>query len=159
MRQVERKYRTHHQHHHLPGTPLIRLLAQEPHTMTIMMDMEPTKLEPDTKVSTRECAGRGRGCFGGCHGASSKENQGGSENPDRAIVTRGKYSDIGKGCVRQMTDPLIVGTRTRGFSYIYAFRKNIASLFQSLWGEKNECHVIFALHCTAILILHRQWIF
>ena len=52
MWQVERKYRTHHQHHHLPGTPLIRLLAQEPHTMTIMMDMEPTKLEPDTKVST-----------------------------------------------------------------------------------------------------------
>ena len=135
--------------------------------MTIMMDMEPTKLEPDTKVSTRECEGRGRGCFGGFRapqqvswaGASSKENQGGSENPDRDIVTRGKYSDMGKGCVRQMTDPLIVGTRTRGFSYIYAFRKNIVSLFQSLWGEKNECHVIFALHCTAILILHRQWIF
>ena len=143
MRQVERKYRTHHQHHHLPGTPLIRLLAQEPHTMTIMMDMEPTKLEPDTKVSTRECPGRGRGALEGsgllnkCHGASSKENQGGSENPDRAIVTRGKYSDIGKGCVRQMTDPLIVGTRTRGFSYIYAFRKNIASLFQSLWGQST----------------------
>ena len=42
----------------MPGTPLIRLLAQEPHTMTIMMDMEPAKLEPDTKVSTG-------GCFGG----------------------------------------------------------------------------------------------
>ena len=71
--------------------------------MTIMMDMEPTKLEPDTKVSTRECPGRGRGALEGsgllnkCHGASSKENQGGSENPDRDIVTRGKYSDIGKG--------------------------------------------------------------
>ena len=68
MRQVERKYRTHHQHHHLPGTPLIRLLAQEPHTMTIMMDMEPTKLEPDTKVSTRECAARGRGALEGVMG-------------------------------------------------------------------------------------------
>ena len=41
----------------MPGTPLIRLLAQEPHTMTIMMDMEPAKLEPDTKVSTGECFG------------------------------------------------------------------------------------------------------
>ena len=89
----------------------------------------------------------GSGLLNKCHGASSKENQGGSENPDRDIVTRGKYLDIRKGGVRQMTDPLIVGTRTRGFSYIYAFRKNI------------ECHVIFALHCTAILILHRHWIF
>ena len=85
--------------------------------MTIMMDMEPTMLKPDTKVSTRECPGRWRGCFGGfraphlnkCHGASTNEKQGGSENPDRDIVTRGKYSDIGKGGVRQMTDPLIVG--------------------------------------------------
>ena len=42
----------------MPGTPLIRLLAQEPHTMTIMMD---TKLEPDTKVSHQGVCRQGEG--------------------------------------------------------------------------------------------------
>ena len=94
------------------------------------------------RSATRECAGRGRGCFGGCHGASTNENQGGSENPDRDIVTRGKYSDMGKGGVRQMTDPLIVGI----------------SVGSEHWVSRYNCA---ALHChphpsPSLDILNRQ---
>ena len=55
----------------MPGTPLIRLLAQEPHTMTIMMDMEPTKLEPDTKVSHQGVCRQGEGVLWRVQGSST----------------------------------------------------------------------------------------
>ena len=49
LTEVERKYKTHVQHHHDQElSPLLSLFAQEPHTMTIMMN--PMKMEPKIKV-------------------------------------------------------------------------------------------------------------
>jgi len=52
LTQVERKYKTHIQHHHgehVHGEhPLLSLVSQEPHTMTIMI--KPNKMEPEIKI-------------------------------------------------------------------------------------------------------------
>ena len=45
---VERRYKSHKQHHHEDLTPLLSLITQEPHSMTIMM--KPNKMEPQSKV-------------------------------------------------------------------------------------------------------------
>ena len=50
LTQVERRYKTHIQHHQEDGgvSPLLSLFSQEPHSMTIMMN--PSKMEPKIKV-------------------------------------------------------------------------------------------------------------
>ena len=49
LTQVERRYKTHIQHHQEAGvSPLLSLFSQEPHSMTIMMN--PSKMEPKIKV-------------------------------------------------------------------------------------------------------------
>merc|ERR1711997_1303913 len=45
---VERRYKSHKQHHHEDLTPLLSLVTQEPHSMTIMM--KPSKMEPESQV-------------------------------------------------------------------------------------------------------------
>ena len=45
---VERRYKSHKQHHHEDLTPLLSLVTQEPHSMTIMM--KPNKMEPESQV-------------------------------------------------------------------------------------------------------------
>ena len=54
LTQVERRYKTHIQHHYEQHPdhphPLLSLVSQEPHTMTIMM--RPMKKEPRIKVNS-----------------------------------------------------------------------------------------------------------
>ena len=45
---VERRYKSHKQHHHDELTPLLSLITKEPHSMTIMM--KPKKMEPESQV-------------------------------------------------------------------------------------------------------------
>ena len=46
---VERRYKSHKQHHHDEDlSPLLSLVTQEPHSMTIMM--KPSKMEPQSKI-------------------------------------------------------------------------------------------------------------
>ena len=45
---VERRYKSHKQHHHEDLSPLLSLVTQEPHSMTIMM--KPSKMEAQSKI-------------------------------------------------------------------------------------------------------------
>jgi len=46
---VERRYKSHKQHHHDEDqSPLLSLVTQQPHSMTIMM--KPSKMEPESQV-------------------------------------------------------------------------------------------------------------
>ena len=45
---VERRYKSHKQHHHEDLTPLLSLVTQEPHSMTIML--VPSKMEPQSQI-------------------------------------------------------------------------------------------------------------